>query len=308
MALFGKIREKISKLTNKIAAIIETREISERELSQVLDDFKLELIESDIAFDVAEQIVEKLRRSLIGARIPRGGNIEGAVRKALAETLRSLIPEPPGILEEIRRKCERGEPYVIMVMGVNGVGKTTSIAKLANYLKENGLSVLLVAADTFRAGAQEQLIKHAENIGIPVLRAKYGSDPGAVAYDAIQHARKRKYCVVIIDTAGRMHTDPDLMSELKKISRVVKPDFKLLVIDALTGNDAVEQSRAFNEHIGVDGFFLTKADADVKGGSGISASLTTGRPIIFLGTGQKYGDIIPFSRSWIIEKIVGPDA
>ena len=306
--MFGKIKEKLSRLAEKLSTLIETREISEKELADVLEEFKLDLIESDVAYDVAERITELLKQKLAGSRIPRTENVQVIVRKAFADILRSMLMDPPNISWEIRRKCEKGEPYILMVMGVNGVGKTTSIAKLASYLKEQGISVLLVAADTFRAGAQEQLVKHAEAIGVPVIRAKYGSDPAAVAFDAIQHAKKRKYCVIIIDTAGRMHTDQDLMAELKKISRVVKPDFKLLVIDALTGNDAVEQARVFYEQVGVDGFFLTKTDADAKGGSGISVSLTTGKPIVFVGTGQRYSDIVMFSKEWLIEKIVGSNA
>ena len=244
--MFGKIKEKLSRLAEKLSTLIETKEISEKELADILEEFKLDLIESDVAYDVAERIAELLKQKLAGSRIPRTENVQVIVRKAFADILRSMLMDPPNISWEIRRKCEKGEPYILMVMGVNGVGKTTSIAKLASYLKEQGISVLLVAADTFRAGAQEQLVKHAEAIGVPVIRAKYGSDPAAVAFDAIQHAKKRKYCVIIIDTAGRMHTDQDLMAELKKISRVVKPDFKLLVIDALTGNDAIEQARVFN--------------------------------------------------------------
>lgn len=306
--MFGRLKEKIMKLTDKITAIIETREIKEEELDEILEDFKFELIESDVAYDVSERIVAELKRRLLETRVPRSSDVKEIVKKTFADTLMEILPEPIDILSEIRKKCERGEPFVIMVMGVNGVGKTTSIAKLAYYLKERGIGVLLVAGDTFRAGAQEQLTRHAENLGIPIIKAKYGSDPAAVAYDAVQHAKKRKYCVVIIDTAGRMHTDQDLMAELRKINRIIRPDFKLLVIDALTGNDAIEQSSVFNEQIGIDGFFLTKTDADAKGGSGISVTLTTGKPIIFIGIGQKYSDMIPFSKAWLIEKIVGGNA
>lgn len=306
--MFGKIKEKLTRLADRISILIETREISNKELAEVLEEFKLDLIESDVAYEVAEKITDLLKQKLTGSRIPRTTNVQEIVKKSFADTLRSLLLDPPNITEEIKRKCEKGDPYILMVMGVNGVGKTTSIAKLANYFKEKGISVLLVAADTFRAGAQEQLIKHAEIIGVPVIRAKYGSDPAAVAFDAVQHAKKRRYCAVIIDTAGRMHTDQDLMAELKKIARVVKPDFKLLVIDALTGNDAVEQARIFNEQVGVDGFFLTKTDADAKGGSGISVSFTTGKPIVFIGVGQKYSDIVTFSKDWLIGKIVENNA
>lgn len=304
-SLFIKIREKLSGFVGRLAEAVKTKEIGEKELSPVLEELKLGLIESDVAYEVAESLCESLRKSLIGRRVERAADIRDVVRRAISDVLDTSVPHPPDLLGMIKRKCGGGEPFVVMVMGVNGTGKTTSIAKLASYLRNEGISVLLVAADTFRAGAQEQLAKHAERLNIPVIRARYGVDPAAVAYDAVQHARKRRHCAVIVDTAGRMHTDSDLMAELRKIARVIKPDFRLLVVDSLTGNDAVEQAKTFNELVGVDGFFLTKVDADAKGGASVSVSMVTGKPIVFLGTGQTYADIVPFTKRWLIERIVG---
>lgn len=302
--MFGKLKEILSTFANKLAQSLETRELKEDELSDALEELKLGLIESDVAYEIADKVCEMLKERALNLRVQRAIDVKDVVKKILQDILEEEMKEPPDLMEKVREKCERGEPFVVMVMGINGTGKTTSIAKLANYIKKNGLSVLLVAADTFRAGAQEQLIKHAERLNVPIIRAKYGSDPAAVAFDAIQYANKRKYCGVIVDTAGRMHTDSDLMAELKKIARVIRPDYKLLVVDSLTGNDAVEQAKTFDSQIGVDGFFITKIDADVKGGTCISVSMVTGKPILFLGTGQSYNDIVPFSKKWLIEKIV----
>lgn len=303
--MFRRLREKIADFAKRLAATIETRELSDRELDEALENFKLELLESDVAFEVAEMVCDYLKKRLASLRVSRSAKVEDVLREAFASFLREHVPEPFDVLESAREACAKNAPFVMMVMGVNGVGKTTSIAKLAKLFKDNGLSVLLVAADTFRAGAQEQLAKHAENLGVPVIKAAYGKDPAAVAYDAVQHAKKRKYCVVIVDTAGRMHTDADLMSELRKIARVVNPNLKLLVVDALTGNDAVEQARAFNAEVGVDGFFLTKTDADAKGGAAISISIVTKKPILFVGTGQRYSDVEPFTKEWLLNKLAG---
>ena len=196
------------------------------------------------------------------------------------------------------------KPYVIVFLGVNGVGKTTTMAKVAYLLKQHKLSVVFVAADTFRAGAQEQLRIHAKNLNIPIITGKYGADPAAVALDGVNFARANKIDVVLIDTAGRMHTDIDLMNELRKIVRVVKPNIKLLVIDALTGNDALEQAKFFDEAVGIDAVILTKVDADVKGGPALTTIIGVNKPILYLGVGQKYQDLEPYDPKKFIDKIL----
>ncbi|WP_253823002.1 signal recognition particle-docking protein FtsY, partial [Acidianus sp. RZ1] len=203
------------------------------------------------------------------------------------------------VMERVKIK----RPYVVMFFGVNGVGKTTTIAKFAYMLKKRGLKVIVAAADTFRAAAQEQLAIHCEKLEIPLVRGKYGGDPASVAFDAIQSAKSRGFDVVLIDTAGRMHTDKDLTEELKRIVRISKPDLKLLVLDSLAGNDALEQAKYFERVVDYDGVILTKIDADTKGGIAISLAYELKKPVLYIGIGQTYDDLIPFTPEWIMERL-----
>jgi len=187
------------------------------------------------------------------------------------------------------------------------VGKTTSMAKVARLLQREGFSVVMACSDTFRTGALEQLMEHGKRLGVKVIRHKYGSDAAAVAFDAINYAKAHGINVVLVDTAGRVHTDRNLMEEMSKVVRVAMPDLKVLVLDALTGNDAVEQCRTFNEEVGVDAVFLSKLDADEKGGVAFSVLATLGKPILFIGTGQKYEDIMEFDPDLLIRNLVGGD-
>ncbi|RLE78332.1 MAG: signal recognition particle-docking protein FtsY, partial [Thermoprotei archaeon] len=205
-------------------------------------------------------------------------------------------------VEELRVKKR---PVVILFLGPNGHGKTTTIAKVAKLLMDRGITVVVAASDTFRAGAIEQVEEHCRRLGIRVVKHRYGADPAAVAYDAILHAKSKGIDVVLIDTAGRMQTDVDLMEEMRKIARVTEPDLKIFVGDALTGNDALDEARKFNEYVGIDCSILTKVDADAKGGAALSIVFATGRPIAYVGTGQGYSDIMKFDPEWFIEKVVG---
>lgn len=277
-----------------IAERVKYRELSESELRPLIDDLVIEMVSADVALEVAEGMAAALLKELTGSRIERGAKVEDVVREALMKTIVKMMPAPPDVVSMARERCG-STPFKIVFFGINGVGKTTTIAKVAHLLKRSGVSVVIAAADTYRAGAQEQLEIHASRVGVPIIKGRYGSDPASVAHDAIEHARAKGFCAVLIDTAGRMHVDKDLMEEMKKIVRVSKPDMKILVVDALTGNDAVEQAKRFHEEIGVDGFIVTKADADSKGGSVLSVSAVTGKPILFLGTGQGYGDLQRFS-------------
>jgi fused signal recognition particle receptor len=195
-----------------------------------------------------------------------------------------------------------------MAVGINGTGKTMTLAKLANMFKKKGYSCVLAAADTFRAGSIEQLEKHGQALGVRVIKHKYGADAAAVAWDAVEHARAQHMNIVLIDTAGRMQTNKNLLDEMEKIYRVVKPDLVLFVGDALAGNDAVEQAEKFNNKVPLNGTILTKVDADVKGGAAISISYVTKKPMIFVGVGQKYQDIEPFELDWFIDKVFGSAA
>lgn len=298
--VFGVLRDALRGVVDRV----KYRELKESELRPVLEDLTLELVSADVALEVAEGLTARLLKELTGTRVERGASAEEVVKGALKRVIVEMLPKPPDIVSMASARCGSGSPLKVVFFGINGVGKTTTIAKVAHMLRKAGISVAIAAADTYRAGAQEQLEIHAKRVGVPIIKGRYGSDPASVAHDAIEHARARGICVVLIDTAGRMHVDVDLMEEMKKIVRVSKPDLKILIVDALTGNDAVEQARRFHEEIGMDGFIVTKADADSKGGAVLSVSAATGRPILFLGVGQGYDDLAPFSPESYVSSLL----
>ncbi len=302
-----KVQKSVAKSLSKVAEKITTKTLSEKDVEEQLQDLLIELVESDVAFETAEKIVNGLKEKLVGMQVPRGTDVSKFVENVIRETLLEIVKtgwRQIDLVKEAREKCSKGRPLVLVFLGVNGVGKTTTIAKFAYMFKKAGLTPVIAAADTFRAGAQEQLRMHAERIGAVFVGGRYGADPASVAYDAIELAKSRGYCVVLIDTAGRMHTDVDLMEELKKIVRVAKPDYKILVVDALTGNDAVEQAKFFDEAVGVDFVVLTKFDADAKGGTAISVVDTIKKPILYLGTGQRYEDLEYMEPARLVEKLL----
>ena len=308
--MFDKLKKAISRtvqqVRERVAEKVAYREISEDDIADILDELFMSLIEADVAYEVAEDIIESLRGRLVGTRIKRGEDVEKIVRQSLREKLLEILGrEPPDLILEASSRRPGERPLVVVFLGVNGVGKTTSIAKLAYKMKKAGITPVLAAADTFRAGAQEQLGEHAKRVGVPLVQGRYGADPASVAHDAISYAEARGYRAVLVDTAGRMHVDYDLMGELRKIVRVSKPDYKILVVDSLTGNDAVEQARRFNEEVGVDAIILTKVDADVKGGTAVSVAAVTGRPIAYIGVGQGYEDLEKFDPKKFVDEIIG---
>jgi fused signal recognition particle receptor len=204
------------------------------------------------------------------------------------------------LIGEIKKSLR---PYTVLFFGINGSGKTTSIAKLAHKLKKEGISCVLAAGDTFRAAAIDQLEEHAKKLNVPIIKKDYGSDPAAVAFDAISYAKKNKVQAVLIDTAGRMYTASNLLKEMEKIVRISKPDLKLFVGESITGNDATEQARTFNDSVGIDGLILSKADIDEKAGTILSVSQVTGKPIYFLGMGQSYEDLQTFSKKTVLKNL-----
>ncbi|MGC8573088.1 MAG: signal recognition particle-docking protein FtsY [Caldisphaera sp.] len=304
--MFEGLKKAFQKVANTFKEKVEYKEIKEDDIEEILDDLKLDMIENDVAYDIANNIIDDVKKQLIGFKIKRGEEIEEVVKDSIKKSIiKSFGNDNIDLIDKIKSKCSKSEPYVIVFLGINGVGKTTTIAKFANMLKKNGISVVIAAADTFRAGAQEQIDVHAKKIDVPIVKGQYGADPASVAYNAILFAKSRNLCTVLVDTAGRMHSDVDLMGELKKIVKVTKPDMKILVVDALTGNDAVEQAKMFNENIGIDGIIITKIDADVKGGVAISVSNVTNKPILFIGYGQSYNDIKRFDSNEYVNNLFG---
>lgn len=277
-----------------------TRGISEEKLDELLWDLEVGLLESDVAYSVIESIKKDIKEELHHASFERskiGEMVEQVLKNAIAHVLKANEIDFNEVIKTSKK------PVVIMFVGVNGSGKTLSIAKIATLLKKQGKSSVMAAGDTFRAGAIEQLSIHAEKVGVKIIKHGPGADPAAVAYDAIEHAKAKHKDVVLLDTAGRMQTNINLMDEMAKIKRVAKPDLIIFVGDALAGNDAVEQAKRFNEIVGIDGVILTKVDTDAKGGSALSVAYTIGKPLLFIGVGQGYEDQIPFDPQWMIDNI-----
>ncbi len=274
--------------------------ISDEKLDELLWDLEVGLLESDVAYNVIESIKKDIKEELKYTNIERG-KIAEVVENVLKNAISHVLMSNELDFNEFIKKHDK--PIVIMFIGVNGSGKTLSIAKIATMLKKNGYSCVMAAGDTFRAGAIEQLSIHAENVGVKIIKHGPGADPAAVAFDAIDHAKAKHKDVILLDTAGRVQTNINLMDEMAKIKRVSKPDLIIFVGDALSGNDAVEQAKRFNEVCGIDGVILTKVDTDAKGGSALSVAYTIGKPLLFIGVGQNYEDQIPFDPDWMIKNI-----
>ncbi len=304
--MFERLRKALQDAVKSFAEKLEMKELSEGDIDEILDTIRLDLIDANVALEVVDLISKDLKMKLTGRRVPRGTDVEEYVRQLLRESLEQILGESPiDLMAKVKDACSRGKPFVVTFFGVNGVGKTTTIAKIAYMLKSAGVTPVLAESDTFRAGAQEQLRKQADNLGVPFIGAPYGSDPASVAYNAISFASSHGFCVVLIDTAGRMHVDLNLMDELKKVVKVAKPDIRVLIVDALTGNDAVEQVRAFAEAVGFDAIIVTKVDADEKGGTALSVAVISGRPIMMLGVGQHLTDLEPFDAKSYVKRLLG---
>ena len=289
--IFKKVGEKISKIT-----------ISEKEFNIYSEDLEMLLLENNVALEVAENIIKKLKEKIIGQAFLKK-EIESEIKDSFKEIIEEILIDPFNILDKIKNRENKSEPYIILFCGINGTGKTTSVAKIADYLKKNNISCVLAAGDTFRAASIEQLKKHGEKIGVKVISQDYGSDPTAVSFDAIKYAKKNSIDCVLIDTAGRIHTSKNLLKEIEKIVRICKPDLKLFVGESITGNDAIEQAKSFNWSVGIDGIILTKADIDEKGGTALSVGEVTKKPILYLGTGQEYEKIEVFDKNKFIERL-----
>ena len=289
---------------NKLKTFVIDREliITDSELAGALSDLEIMLLESDVALPVTDAIIGHVKRDLVGRHRRIGQSVDtlvvGTLRAALLDVLGKGFDLP-----EYIRSHER--PVKILLTGVNGTGKTTTVAKVGAFLKKQGFSVVIGAGDTYRAGAIEQIDIHAERIGIKIIQHQQGADPSAVLFDAVQYAVSHKIDVVLADTAGRLHTKANLMNQLEKIRRVMKPDLIVYVDEAVAGNDAIVRAAEFDKTIGADAVVLTKADMDSRGGAAISIAHTIGKPLMFLGTGQAYDDIMPFSPRSVVEELLG---
>lgn len=277
--------------------------ISEEKFYDFFEELRLVLWQNNVANEVVEYIEEELKKEIIDKEVEKK-NLEQFLTDKLRGTISKVFVVTSPFLELIKEKLKQKKPVVIVFFGINGSGKTTTIAKIAHLLKKHKLTSVLAASDTFRAASIEQLEKHAEKLKIKVIKHKYGSDPAAVAFDAINYAKAHAIDAVLADTSGRMHTEKNLMEEMKKICKVAKPDFKVFVGEAIIGNDAIEQGKAFNEEIGIDAIILTKADVDEKGGAALSISYATKKPVWFFGVGQGYDDLEVFDIKKVLDRIL----
>jgi fused signal recognition particle receptor len=301
--------ERLKQAFSAVTSAVRERQLSDEDLDKVVFDFQLSLIESDVAQSVAEALTTEVTKSLAGTKVDRSADPAEVVGQRLATVLETAFANAGAVdlVANVREKVlKTGEPYVILFLGINGTGKTTTVAKFASFMKGKGLSVVCVAGDTHRPGAIEQLTEHAGRLSLKVISQRYGADPAAVGRDGVLYAKAHHADCLLIDTAGRMQTNQNLMEEMAKIVRVVKPDFRFFVADALTGNDAVSQAELFNQHVGFDGAILTKADADVRGGAALSIVYSTGKPVLFLGVGQGYDDLVPFDNQKFLSSLLEP--
>jgi len=297
---------KLGNAFSKAAKSFSEKELKEKDIEDVLYQLEISLLESDVATEVIDNIKSDLKTKLVGSTVNKK-EIEDFVKKSLTACISGMFDEAGSgdMLSNIKSKTDLQEPYLILLDGINGTGKTTTIAKIANLLQKNKISVVVAAADTFRAGAIEQLREHINRLNLKLIAQNYGSDPAAVAHDAVLYAKSHKVDCVLIDSAGRMQTNKNLMEQIAKISKVVSPDMKIFVGDSLAGNDTVSQAREFYKHTTFDGAILTKSDADARGGAALSIVAVTKKPVIYVGTGQGYDDLELFSKEIFLETVFG---
>ncbi len=300
--------DKLKKAFSSAAKSIGQKEIAEKVLDDTLLELQIALLESDVAQEVVDDLSAKLKKDLLGLKLEKGQDAGQIIEAKLQEAVAGIFARAGrfDLVGQIRAKKETKKgPYVIVFLGINGTGKTTTVAKMGNLLRKNGISLVVAAGDTHRAGAIEQLTQHAERLSLKVIAQRYGADPSAVGRDAVDYARKHYVDAVLIDTAGRMQTSKNLMDEMTKIVRVVKPDAKIFIGDSLAGNDTINQAREFFQYANFDGAILTKIDSDAKGGAAISIAHITARPVTYVGVGQGYDDMIPFDPDKFIQSLFG---
>jgi fused signal recognition particle receptor len=292
---------------NRLKILVREREIllQEKDIEEPLMELEMVLLENDVALPVTDEIIARMKKDLVGRHRKIGASVDDLVVATLRSALCGVLGDGLDLRDYIR---EHERPVKILFTGVNGTGKTTTVAKVGHYLQKNGFTVVIGAGDTFRAGAIEQIRTHADRLDIKVIQHQAGADPSAVLFDAVQYAKAHEIDVVLADTAGRFHNRANLMNQLEKIRRVMKPDLVVYVDEAVAGNDAVIRAGEFNRAVGTDAVVLTKADMDSKGGAAISVAHTVGKPILFLGTGQGYDDIMPFTPRIVVDELLGGEA
>ena len=300
--------ESLRSAFSNVAKSLGEKELAEKDIDGALVELEMSLLESDVAVEVIDAVKADLKGRLVGASIGRK-QVSEFVSASLSGLVSSMFDEAgevdlPGLVAA-KKESGAADPYVVVFVGINGTGKTTSLAKIAHMLQRAKFSVAIAAADTFRAGAIEQLREHANRLNLKLIAQKYGADPAAVARDAVLYARSHKVDCVLVDTAGRMQTSSNLMAQIGKITSVVKPDLRIFVGDSLAGNDTVSQAREFYEHVKFNGSILTKSDADARGGAALSVVKITSTPVMYLGVGQEYGDLAPFSKEAFLETVFG---
>ena len=299
--------EKLKKIFSETAKSLGQKSISKKEIDSIFDELQISLMENDVAQEIVDELTSKIKNEIQNLKLERSEDSEQVITTKLYSFLSDLFlstNNKTDIIQSIlEKKRSKAGPYSIIFLGINGTGKTTTVAKFCKLLRDHGVSVVLAAADTHRAGAIEQITHHGNNLNVKVITQRYGADPSAVARDALEHARKNYIDAVLIDTAGRMQTSKNLMEEVSKIIRVIKPDMKIFVGDSLAGNDTVNQAREFFEYTNYDGSILTKSDADSKGGAAISIAYLTRKPILYLGVGQGYDDLTEFDYDAFLDSI-----
>jgi fused signal recognition particle receptor len=291
-------------IVDRVKVLVRDREliISEGDVRDAIDELEIVLLENDVAFPVTEEILARLKKQLVGRHRKIGEPVDSIVLSALKTSLKDVLGNGFDLVSYIKT---HEHPVKVLFTGVNGTGKTTTVAKVGHFLKKNGFSVVIGAGDTFRAGAMEQIDVHAERVGIKIIQHQQGADPSAVLFDTVEYAVAHKIDVVLADTAGRFHNRANLMNQLDKVRRVMKPDLIVYVDEAVAGNDAVVRALEFEKTVGADAVVLTKADMDPRGGAAISIAHTIEKPLMFLGTGQGYDDITPFSPDQVIGELFG---
>ncbi len=294
----------IKEITEKVVKKVVERKITEDDLAGIFDEIEVDLLEADVAVEVIEKLKEDIKKNLIGKDANRI-KVKEVIQKTIKDSLLEVLTVPKIDVQDLAEKSRKEKrPMLIAFLGFNGSGKTTTLAKFGNWLVQKKYSVVFAAGDSFRAASIEQLEEHANRLKVKVIKHQYGSDPAAVVFDAVKHAQLKGIDVVLADTAGRSHTNKNLMDQLQKVIRVNKPDLKILVLDSMTGNDIINQCRMFDEAVGVDALILTKNDVSKKGGSILSAAYVLKKPVLFLGKGQEYRDFEIYDPEKVVKELI----